>query len=129
MNLGTAARNVWRRRAMLALALTALALKVLVPQGYMAAERSGPGFPLVLCTAEGRVTLDTGDQHTPPEKTKSDACVFAGNLTPPAPALFAVAMAQGEAYVAVRPTAAPDQLPGRGLAAPPPPAVGPPVLI
>ncbi len=51
-------------------------------------------------------------------------------LTPPAPTLFAVALIQGEACPVSAPlAAAPDQLPGRGLAASPPYALGPPTLI
>jgi hypothetical protein len=116
---------------MMALAIAALAVKVLVPQGFMAPEHAGAGaFPLVICTAEGRVTLDTGDKHAPAPKPKSDSpCAFAGNLAPPPPPLVAFAGFDRWNRAPAVVSASPEQTPGRGLAAPPPPAIGPPVLI
>jgi hypothetical protein len=131
MTLRLAFPRAWPRGAMMALAILALVVKVLVPQGYMAAEHGdGARFPLVICTAQGRVTLDTGDKHAPPHKSKADSpCAFAGNVVPPAPSLISVAAFDRWSPFATVVTMVGDQRPGRGLAAPPPPAVGPPVSI
>jgi hypothetical protein len=131
-----------------ALAFLALALQLTFPPGYMMAE-PGHGL-LVLCPAQGPGPDSPSDamagmdmagmdmsgtdmaaaHDKAPAKSKSMAtCPFAGHATgstPPTP----VAVAQSVAFVAA---AAPTRpylvFPGRGLAAPPPPAIGPPVLI
>ena len=113
---------------MLALASLALFLKILIPPGYMAApaKPDGPAFALVLCTAQGMVTLDPADHQdgagdsapSDEDGARHSPCAFAGHgLNAPAPDL------------ADRPLiVATDVVPGRGLAAPPPPATGPPLL-
>jgi hypothetical protein len=121
----------WRSVCM-TLAVLALVLKVAVPAGYMV-DTSAAGAPaIVLCTAQGAVTItQPGDHHRGPEapagSTHDAPCAFAGH---------------GAAFVAVEPVtvgvvehvvyaplAAPtavEAVPGRGLAAPPLPARGPP---
>jgi hypothetical protein len=124
---------------MLALASLALFLKILIPPGYMAApaKPDGPAFALVLCTAQGMVTLDPADHpdgagdSAPSDEdgARHSPCVFAGHgLNAPAPDVLAV-----ELIAFPRPAERPriartDIFPGRGLAAPPPPARGPPLL-
>lgn len=127
---------------MLVLAGLALFFKILIPPGYMAApaKAEGPAFALMLCTAQGMVTLDPAamsgvspeagsDGSAPADEdgARHSPCVFAGHgLNAPAPLLTA-----GERLVFTHPA---DQFllvttqvaPGRGLAAPPPPATGPP---
>ena len=131
MTSGRASRITGLRGAMMALALLALAIKVLVPQGYMAADHaSATGFPLVICTAGGRITLDPPGEHAPAEKAKGDSpCAFAGNITPPTPSPIALANFTAWSFAPAPLPAQPEQTPGRGLAAPPPPAIGPPSLI
>jgi hypothetical protein len=124
---------------MLALASLALFLKILIPPGYMAApaKPDGPAFALVLCTAQGMVTLDPADHPdgagesapTDDDGARHSPCVFAGHsLNAPAPDLRAVEIVAFPS-LADRPLIArTDVVPGRGLAAPPPPATGPPLL-
>jgi hypothetical protein len=95
----------------------------------MTTSQAGRGV-LVICTGHGPLLLDRpGDHSAPPGKSKPGAtCPFAANITPPAPVLFILAPHLAAFH---RIVAAPmgEQSPGRGLAAPPPPAIGPPVLI
>ncbi len=120
----------------MALAGLTLFLKVLIPPGYMAAppQADGPAFALVLCTAQGMVTIDPSDPGAQgdPEPAEDDGarhspCVFAGHgLNAPATSL-----ALGEVVVFAPPAlhglaTRAELVPGRGLAAPPPPARGPP---
>jgi hypothetical protein len=113
------------------LTMLALALKVLVPQGFMLSER-GAGIPLVICTGHGPLVL-SDDGHggsKDPARKKSDApCMGAGNVTPVAPSTLAAVS------VSIVPVAdrlpgdmALDLIPGRGLAAPPPQSHAPPAV-
>jgi hypothetical protein len=124
---------------MLVLASLALFLKILIPPGYMAApaEPDGPAFALVLCTAQGMVTLDPADHQdgagqsapTDEDGARHNPCVFAGHgLNAPAPDLRAVEIIAFPPRAAAPFIARADIVPGRGLAAPPPPARGPPIL-
>jgi hypothetical protein len=136
-----ASRSAAWRHVCLTLAALALVMKVLVPPGFMAAPQAdGSHFPLVLCTGHGAVTLEAGgvlpdggpSKKAPGEKSSHDTpCVFAGHgagappqsLLDPAPAEFA-------AYRSAAPRQPRrDISPGRGLAAPPLPARGPPSLL
>ena len=123
-------RGGWRSIA-LTLAALALALKVLVPPGFMIADASAP-FPLAICTGHGPMSLQPGDARAPKAPThKMDApCTGAGNVTPLSTSLVA---ATAEPYVraAIVLGAGPalDIAPGRGLAAPPPPSQAPPALL
>jgi len=116
-------------------------VRAIVPAGYMLAEADTPhGRYLVVQMCDGHgaaqvVDLDTGaflDASKLPGKsdgkTETSPCVFAASApmaSPPAavePIVFQHAFA---ADFAVSRTVAP----GRGIAAPPPPATGPPSLI
>jgi hypothetical protein len=109
-------------------AMVALAFTVFIPPGFMPAmAANGQGLAMVICTGHGPLQLAAaGDHQGPPQKSKAGAaCPFAAAATAPPPA--APAVFQGEARFAVlTPFVASDQSPGRGLAAPPPPAIGPP---
>jgi hypothetical protein len=129
-----------RRPVFLALAALALAVKVLVPPGFMAApaESAANGFPLVLCTGHGALVLDAADasstdrRKAPDQKPSHDGpCTFAGHsVAAPAPALAASGVVEFADYARAAPSATPSDLaPGRGLAAPPLPARGPPDTI
>jgi hypothetical protein len=126
----TEARAERRRKpssVIAALAFLALAFSVIVPPGLMTTSRDGGGA-LVICTGHGPLTIDRPDDHSTPAKSKPGAaCPFAANITPPAPALFILATRLAAFdRIAAAPMGAAS--PGRGLAAPPPPAIGPPVL-
>jgi hypothetical protein len=114
---------------MTAVAFLALAFSVIVPPGVMTTSRAGGGV-LVICTGHGPLILDrSGDQKAPPGKSKaSAACPFAVNITPPLPSVVAASRRTSPVAV-VTASLAGDQSPGRGLAAPPPPAIGPPASI
>lgn len=126
-------RMGWR---LAAFALLALLVRAMVPAGFMLAHAeagSGRYLTLELCdshTGKAQVIdLDTGeivelsdeggssDQHQP--------CVFAGMVATPALQTFCEAVvfsaARGVEFSAIR-----DLIPGRGIAAPPPPSTGPP---
>lgn len=128
------------RGPLLALALLALALRVLLPAGVMAAPaQDGGGFSIVMCTPEGPRTVAadaataTPDHPAGPEKGEGtphgSPCVFAGQAAAPPPPLLgpaAPAVARSEAAAPLLPPAA---APGRGLSRPPLPARGPPALL
>lgn len=120
-----------RYAATLLLALTLL-MRVVVPQGYMPVE-AADGFRVELCSGtEGKTIVIPGiklnggqDKH---DAGKSP-CDFAG--AGQAAALPDVAFVPPLAPQPQAPTlSAPRAIlaPGRGLAAPPPPATGPPFL-
>lgn len=114
------------RRVCLTLAMLGVALKIVAPPGFMIAPES---FPLVLCTAQGAITVDmSGHDEAPASKADHVPCVFAGHAAAPPPSLLSPAPAAFAVYAeASRPLA--DLAPGRGLVAPPPPARGPPQLV
>ena len=115
---------------MLALIGLALAVRLLVPAGWMPAE--GRGFAITLCTGSGAqaVWIDgKGNIHKRAPATAPDhPCAFAGIAAP---------MLDGEAPLAILAPAAirhaaltrPLAAIGQGLAAPPPPATGPPATV
>jgi hypothetical protein len=126
--------GIWRdvaRDVALALAAFALALQVFVPSGFMVSSQNGRGV-IVICTGHGPLTVasDDGKAPAPSKKTTNAPCAFAGHaaaFTAP----LAVPLA-GPAFIVPQDTG-PRRLaslaPGRGLAAPPPPARGPPRLL
>ena len=127
------------RGVCLTLAALAIALKVLIPAGFMtAAPINDLPFALVLCTGQGAMVIAPGDA-LPGEKdpgmadreTHNTPCVFAGQaLGAPAPNLLDVTRVEFVTYTRTSAPVSPVALaPGRGLAAPPLPARGPPSLL
>ena len=112
------------------LLFAALLLRLLVPAGYMPVE--GRGFAVTLCTGMGRVEawMDaSGHIHKqkPDDAKGEQPCIFAGHAAaldlPPMPAAAEAPMAAAQIMAGLpRWTVAV----GQGLAAPPPPATGPP---
>jgi len=137
----SAARRVmsrWSRHVSMTAAFLALMLQLMFPAGFMAAE---PGqahglLPIVICTAQGQsvVDWDAAAFHTKAPDRKAPgksmaACPFAGHatvVTAPTPIAVAASVAFAEAVPPTRPYLV---FPGRGLAAPPPPAIGPPIRV
>jgi hypothetical protein len=121
-----------RRSVFLTLAMLALVLRVLVPQGFMVADQAaGPG--LVICTGHGPLTLVSGDHGAKAPERKpvgQTACVFAGANTPPQPSP-AAPVHQPLTLVLAAPLdlRRPDDRPVRGLTAPPPPSHAPPSVL
>lgn len=134
MSAARRALSRWSRRVPMAAAFLALLLQLMFPAGFMAAEPGqAHGFlPIVICTAQGQSVVDwdvaglsgKAPDHKAPARTM--ACPFAGHavvVTAPPPLAVAAPVAFAEAVPPARPYLV---FPGRGLAAPPPPAIGPP---
>jgi hypothetical protein len=113
-------------------------MRVAIPSGFMVQGTASAGPTMVICTGQGAMTLAvdrdgaplTSDHHKPAKApAKFDHCTFASAATP---------LAATQAHELPQPTlrhAAPalvvsgHQQPGLGLAAPPPPTTGPPILV
>lgn len=112
------------------LAMLALFLQLAVPQGFMLA-RSGGQPAIVICTGHGPLLARVDDHGVPakaPKPKPDGTCAFAGHGGTPteAPQLTLAAVRfERLAAPAVPPL---STTPGRGLAAPPPPAQGPPAV-
>lgn len=123
------------RDAFLVLATLAIALKIMLPAGFMpgATPVNGLPFALVLCTADGAKVVQPGEAHKtsdePAGATHDQPCPFAaqGALVPP-PTVASVGETLAVAYVEAPVPLARSIAPGRGLAAPPPPKTGPPSI-
>jgi hypothetical protein len=120
---------------LLAFVILALAMRMIVPTGWMPSAVAGKAM-ITLCTGAGMVEawVDAdGKIHkdSPAKKGAGDQpCAFAG--------LSAAADAPSYAELSLEPLLPPQSVPGAaltgvaiglGLAAPPPPAIGPPTLI
>lgn len=119
------------------LAAVAIALKIMIPAGFMTApHRNGLPFAVVVCTGQGATLVEPGDLMSQDKKAPTDKpshdqpCPFAGHGAAVAgPSTFIV---QAIAFAPpVEPAARPvaGLSPGRGLSAPPLPARGPPSLL
>jgi hypothetical protein len=122
------------RNVAAALIVLALALRVVIPSGFM--PSSERGFALTICTGMDTQTvwMDKSGKllKEDPSKGKSvehQPCAFAGaTMASDLPAGdFTIALAPFAATAAV--FAAMEVSVGNGLAAPPPPAIGPPSYI
>ena len=122
-------RGTWTRfgNAGLVLALLALLVRAAIPSGYMVAQDHGP--KLVICSGHAVTPPDPGGKPSDDTHKPDPLCAFTGAhvaLTAPAgPDLAPWTRLATETVTLHRP----DLTPGRGLAAPPPPATGPPILL
>ena len=124
----------WRAMAM-ALATLAIALRILLPAGFML-QTSGRDLPgLVICTGQGAMTLaadgtlqsDTEDGSA--ANTETHPCAFSSAVVGfTAPLAVGVALSLPLSSPVTAPRLM-TQRPGLGLAAPPPPTTGPPIQI
>lgn len=126
----------------LVLVCMAMAMRVLIPQGYMVAPNSLSGsFPIVLCTSQGPQTVNLGETdpvvRSPSDVPADDSggqprehpCAFSGlggDLAVEVQMIVALADWDWVRQSILFETRA---TPGRGLAAPPPPSTGPPPQI
>ena len=120
-----------RNRIALTLLGLVLAMRVLVPAGWMPSEKGG--FAITVCTGSAMESAwvdSEGKVHKQaPAQGGDSQCAFAGLGAPmlgsdiPAPAMLAA-----RADVAPAPSLALASI-GQGLAAPPPPATGPPITV
>ena len=134
------------------LACLAIMVRVIVPAGFMIATPSdastlaGPnmlGIPITLCTSQGSISAfinSEGDivdgpnpaHQSPHEKGSGDTgdCAFGSTATPLRYVTELVRdVAPSKDLVLVLAAIWRDKVPGRGLAAPPPPKTGPPIQI
>jgi hypothetical protein len=108
----------------LLMALVAMSLRAAMPAGYMLSDSNGQ-VVVSLCNG-GSMTLDLGKTEHGKQTHHDAPCPYAAAAHAAAPPTDAIAIAlQSAAIVAATPR---DVRPGRGLAAPPPPATGPPTL-
>jgi hypothetical protein len=128
-------QRAWAKRGaswrwLYAFAFVALLVQALVPQGYMVSSVAGtPG--ITICTGHGPLILDRkGGQPSKPTKQSHEApCAFAGHGVGVAPSPAVTVEGAGLAFFdADQVESVRDLLPGRGLAAPPPPSHAPPTL-
>jgi hypothetical protein len=131
----------WMSRVFTALTVLALAVRFAIPAGIMLEKPAEDGdMPtLVICTNAGLITVKADGFGPPGHSGKTDPakhdsgkggepCVFAAvaAMVPPA-AVFVtdlpVPVSPAAPWIAV------TQRPGEGLAAPPPPATGPPAIV
>jgi len=124
-----------RRFGWLLLVVAVLAARSVAPEGWMPVASDGGGFEITVCDgmgpAEAMVLAKDGTLHhkTPTKGQKSDhACAFAGIGVASAPPLAALPL-RAAGSMDANPAAIGEASPGRGLAAPPPPATGPPALV
>lgn len=138
MTRPTAIARLLARDAFLVLATLAIALRIMIPAGFMTAPQPTNGLPfaLVLCTGQGAMVVQPGEtlghhDKAPADKpAHDDPCPFAGHgVAAPPPSALAVANVEFVAYRPVAPARVVHLAPGRGLAAPPLPARGPPSLL
>lgn len=127
-------------RVIAILALVAIAARALVPAGYMVGpSERGQLVSIVLCSGHAAVLdlragrlIEPGqtpaDKQNGPDRASDAPCVFAAaaqlatpEAAPEAPAPLFVVVAQDYQMRAITP--------GRGLAAPPPWATGPPLTV
>lgn len=137
---GSRFRPTFAHHALLALAMFACVLRGFVPQGYMVQSGARPGEVVIaFCSEHGNgqaaFDLETGavrplgdaDDDEPNESTSP--CVFAQAAVAAPPLTAAAVSAPIGAIVAAHDGRVASVAIGRGLAAPPPPARGPPILL
>jgi hypothetical protein len=124
----TSHQRVGGKSGFLILALLALWMQVLVPAGFMVSTTGGDPS-LVICTGHGAVDLsDRGHSGKAPQSKADAPCVFAGHgLGAATPERVRIA-SPAYAFAAPLAVTAEQVSPGNGLAAPPPPARGPPLV-
>lgn len=125
-----------RHATFLTLAAIAVALKVLVPPGFMLATDARPDVvPIVLCTAYGAKLVHVDADQAPPtdhhdgKKSHDAPCAFTGHAAAPLTPIAAPFTYPGVAPLAHQLEPPVAAAPGRGLAAPPPPSQAPPFRI
>jgi hypothetical protein len=136
MNPATRPDTLGHRFGWLLLLVAALLVRSIAPDGWMPVVNAAGGIEITVCNGTGPddamiLSPDGKLHHKVPGKSQpgDHACAFSGlgiaDAPPPVIALVApiashdAAPALGSIQIA----------PGRGLAAPPPPATGPPSLV
>lgn len=131
------------KQVLAVLVLLAMAVRALIPDGYMLAPARAPSatFVLTICTGHGPLDAvfdpQSGEIHhrdsTPkddpasPDPSKDKPCTFAA-MAHLAPLQATIGLALPEWIETHATRIAIGIIPGRGLAAPPPWSTGPPLL-
>jgi hypothetical protein len=128
--------DVRRRFGWLLLLVAALLARSVAPEGWMPVVNAAGGIEITVCNGTGPddamvLSPDGKLHHKAPGKSPSGdhGCAFSGlGIADAPPTLVALAapIFAPETAPALDPIGA---IPGRGLAAPPPPATGPPSLV
>lgn len=131
-----------RGAAFYILALMALATSILLPRGFMAARGHDGMVRIVMCTGYGPVTMAVpeamaGKAHGQGQHQGEDqqshhgmACPYAGTAAPlSAPGSYEIAMPRMDHGPLLVARLSADIIPGRGMAAPPPPSHAPPFAL
>lgn len=135
MNPTTRPYDIRRRLGWLLLLVGALLARSVAPEGWMPVVNAAGGIEIAVCNGTGpddRMVLspDGKVHHKAPGKSQpgDHPCAFSGlGIADASPPLLAL----DEPPVLPRAKPEPQRVPlapGRGLAAPPPPATGPPSL-
>ncbi len=134
MRPGPSTLSLHRRLVWLMLLVGVLATRGLTPDGWMPVASADGGLVIAVCDGHGpgqTITVPLGKAHhdAPAKGQVGDhPCAFAGigiaDAAPPLPTVIAPLRPAATAPAIRRTVAAP----GHGLAAPPPPATGPPAL-
>ena len=124
-----------RRLGWLVLLVAALIARSAAPEGWMPVVNAAGGIEIAMCNGMGPETVmvlgaDGKLHEKAPAKGHSEThpCAFAGMGVGDAPPLLAVAAPAPAAAKSLSPATPLASIPGRGLAAPPPPAIGPPAF-
>lgn len=133
---GVRARLIRDNRALALWIFTcALLLRILIPAGWMPDTGIDGRVRITLCTSTGLVEAYVDrdgtllDKSSKSEPRTDQPCSFAAlgiAVDPPMPAAIAIPLLVPTHFGVMRPSAVAV---GRGLAAPPPPAIGPPNLL
>ena len=116
------------RRWAFGLAVLALIVQALTPPGFMVARQDGHAA-IVICTGHGPASSLSdllGHPGNAPQSRHDAPCAFAGLALGAAPPLMSMILRPVSLATEVALIARFDLIPGRGLAAPPPPSQGPP---
>jgi len=135
MNPANHRHDMRRRFGWLLLLVAALLARSVAPEGWMPVVNAAGGIEITVCNGTGPddtmvLSPDGKLHHKAPGKSQSGdhVCAFAGlgvADAPPTLVALAAPILAPDAAPALDPI---DAIPGRGLAAPPPPATGPPSL-
>lgn len=115
----------------------ALLVRVIVPQGYMLAPADDGLIRISVCTGYGAIEMAMdrdgrivaiGDAPEHGKDTAEPDCPFAAALSPVLPAVSSAQFDRQHLPLATLLPPSTGIVPGRGLAAPPPPSTGPPAL-
>jgi hypothetical protein len=124
-----------RRLGWLMLLVAALIARSAAPEGWMPVVNAAGGIEIALCNGMGPETVmvlgaDGALHKKAPVSGHNEThpCAFAGMGVGDAPPVIAVAAPIPATTELLTPATPLVSFPGRGLAAPPPPAIGPPAL-